>query len=522
MTGQWRPTLQEPTNTHSMPLILIVDHDAVEASNIREALEQKGFTCALAGSGAEVIAFFDRQRPDLMVVESTLPDMMAEELAAKLGRSTFLPPYIVIASQDDTNRAVALVKNGAGDFLARDECLLEQLPAAVTHVLEEDRVKRKLAEMERSFRESEARFRSLAENTSDLLIRFDRTLRHIYLNPAAERFYGRPASELVGLTLDESGLPQTLITAWKEALTQVISDGKAQSRQWDQDGVHGSNHYDLRLIPEFDVLERVSTILVTGRDITRLKSLEEQLYHARKLESIGTLAGVVAHDLNNLLTPILGYATILKRDFPADHPLAKGTTVIEKAAERAAGLLGRLLVFARQVKHLSVPVELPVLIDDLMTGLRPKTDGKVELVVSISPGLPPALGDPLQLAQVLQHLASNAIDAMPDGGKLVVTLDMVTLDMEFCRHHPTVAPGPHLCLTIADTGSGISDEIRERIFEPFFSTKGVAPGRGLGLALVYSIIKSHTGTIVVESAAGEGTTIKVYLPIAHPAPASPV
>ncbi|MBI5655789.1 MAG: PAS domain S-box protein [Geobacter sp.] len=497
-------------------IILAAFHNSTNVERIRLSLEERGFEFVLAGSGADVLAYCRDKRPDLMIFEGTLHDMGAEQLIAELETITFLPPYVVVVRQVDTGSAVTLMKDGAGDVLPDDADLPERLPTVVSRLLDEEEGKRRLAVLERSLRESEERFRSLAENVPDLLIRFDRNLRHLYLNPAAERFYGQSASDVMGKWLSEMALPAGLAAAWDNELQKTLSSGVAQAFQWEQEGTHGKVSYDLRLIPEFDVLGRVSTILVTGRDITALKRLEEQLYHARRLEAIGTLAGVVAHDLNNLLTPILGYANILKRDMSGDHPLAKGVTVIEKAAERAAGLLSRLLVFARQIKHLNIPVELSVLFDDLLASLKAHPGKNVTLIDQRSSDTPPVLGDPMQLAQVLQHIVSNAIDAMPDGGELRIGTERVMLDADFCRHHPTVAIGPHVCVKISDTGSGIPADVRERIFEPFFSTKGVTPGRGLGLAMVYSIVKSHAGTIVVDSTEGKGTTVSLFLPAVQP------
>jgi len=497
-------------------IILAALHDLPHVGRIRSSLEANGFEFVVVNSGAAVLDYCRDKRPDLLIFAGTLPDMGAEQLIAELDTVTFLPPYVVVVRQVDTGSAVTLMKNGAGDVLPSDADLPDRLPAVISRLLEKEEGKRRLAELERSLRESEERFRSLAENVPDLLIRFDRNLRHLYLNPAAERFYGQSSSEVSGKGLPETSLPAELAAAWDEELQKTLTSGTAQAFQWEQEGAYGKISYDLRLIPEFDVLGRVSTILVTGRDITALKRLEEQLYHARKLEAIGTLAGVVAHDLNNLLTPILGYANILKRDISADHPLAKGVIIIEKAAERAAGLLSRLLVFARQIKHLNVPVELSVLFDDLLAGLKAHPERNVTVIDQRSSDTPPVLGDPMQLAQVLQHIVSNSIDAMPTGGELRISTERIMLDADFCRHHPTVAPGPHVCVKISDTGPGISADVRERIFEPFFSTKGGTPGRGLGLAMVYSIVKSHAGTIVVDSTEGEGTMVSLFLPALEP------
>ena len=243
-----------------------------------------------------------------------------------------------------------------------------------------------------------------------------------------------------------------------------------------------------------------------------LKRLEEQLAQARKLEAVGILAGVVAHDLNNLLTPVLGYATFLKRDLGPDHHSAQGVAAIERSAVRAASMISQLLAYSREIKHVNVPVDIKVLVDDCSASLKSRISDAVSLLVQCPPGAAITPGDPRQLAQVLEIVVGNALDSMAYGGTLAIGLELRALDQEFCRHHPALSPGPHFCLSVSDTGCGIPAETIPRIFEPFFSTKSPAPGRGMGLALVYSILKSHAAAVTVESAVGAGTTLRIYLP----------
>ncbi len=250
-----------------------------------------------------------------------------------------------------------------------------------------------------------------------------------------------------------------------------------------------------------------------GSDL-KIQLLEEQLSQARRLEAIGLASGVVAHDLNNLLTPILGYSTILKRELADDHPLAAGVAAIERASERAAWLINHLLASFQQVGQQKTPVDISVLVGDLLEDLRPRFTGQIDMLYKSSPDTPATLGDPLRLARMLRNLAENALDAMGNGGVLTIEAAPVMLDDGFCKHHPGSRPGLHVCLTVADTGHGIPAEILSRIFEPFFSTKPALPGIGMGLTLARSIIKSHAGALVFQSVEGEGTIIRVYLPAA--------
>lgn len=240
--------------------------------------------------------------------------------------------------------------------------------------------------------------------------------------------------------------------------------------------------------------------------------LEGELSAAHRFEEIGILSKIIAHDLNNFLTPILGYATILKREIDAENPLYKGIGVIEKAAERAASLVGHLLGTVRQVDIAKAPIDIKEAISQALAQHAPRLEGKVAVSTNFSP--PDTIrANPHHLERVLFCLIENAAEAMPDGGTLTITTDTKIADAQFCRSHAQVAPGNYLCVSISDTGAGIPSDIINRIFEPFFSTKHqLQPGHGLGLTLVASIIKLHAGAIDVESAEGSGTTIRIYLP----------
>ncbi|GAM09739.1 wide host range VirA protein [Geobacter sp. OR-1] len=244
-----------------------------------------------------------------------------------------------------------------------------------------------------------------------------------------------------------------------------------------------------------------------GDPESRIRYLEHELAQVRKLEEIGMLAGVLAHDLNNILTPIFGYSTILKRDMDKEHPLAKAVGVIEKSAERAALLVGKLLGCSRQMEPVVIPVGIAEQLESSLDALR----GKVAVENCFSE-VPPILGDPHQIAVLFRCLFNNAVESMGTQGKLSITVDQVSLDQEFCRHHPPLKPGTHVCIVIADNGRGMSPDFLEKAFDPFISTKPADFCAGIGLTLARSIARKHTGYIKLESCEGKGTIAKVYLP----------
>ncbi len=244
----------------------------------------------------------------------------------------------------------------------------------------------------------------------------------------------------------------------------------------------------------------------------KLRSTAEQLRQAQKMEAVGRLAGGVAHDFNNLLTVITGYSDVLLFDESLSKEKADQIKEISAAAHRAAGLTRQLLAFSRKQKITLKPVSLNELIEDVQKMLRRIIGEDVRLENSFAPRLPLILADTGMMEQILMNLAVNARDAMPNGGKLFINTDAVTVTPDYVRHNSEARPGKFVCLTVRDTGCGMSPEILARLFEPFFTTKDQGKGTGLGLATVYGITQQHEGWIEVESAVDAGTAFKLFFP----------
>ena len=253
-------------------------------------------------------------------------------------------------------------------------------------------------------------------------------------------------------------------------------------------------------------------VLKLGMDITARKALEAQLLQAQKMEAVGRLAGGVAHDFNNLLMAIMGYGELIRSSLVKDDPLYKYSEDILKATERAASLTQQLLAFSRRQVMQPQVLNLNRVAADLEKMLRRLIGEHIELEIVAGPDLGAVKADPGQIDQIIMNLAVNARDAMPTGGRLI----LATANIEFTASHKCYSaaapPGRYVRLSVSDTGSGMDAETLDHIFEPFFTTKEVGKGTGLGLPMVYGIVKQNRGYIEVDSRPGQGATFTIYLP----------
>ena len=252
-----------------------------------------------------------------------------------------------------------------------------------------------------------------------------------------------------------------------------------------------------------------------GIDISERKQLEEQLRQSQKMESIGTLAGGISHDFNNILTAIIGYGSLLQMKMKDDEPLRHYVAQILASANRAANLTKGLLAYSRKQVLNIQPVNINNIIRKVERLLERLIGEDVELKSILIDQEVTVMADAGQIEYVLMNLVTNARDAMPDGGYVYIETRLVDLDEEAAKVRDLRKPGTYALIAVTDSGMGMEQKTKEHIFEPFFTTKEVGRGTGLGLAMVYGIIKQHNGIVEVESEVGRGTTFKIYLPAAQ-------
>lgn len=362
----------------------------------------------------------------------------------------------------------------------------------------------------RTLKESEEKFRALAEHNIDTIMRFDRQHRHLYVNPVVEQVTGLPAADFIGKTGEEVGSPEAMHSSWDEAIDQVFHSGKVHRIELQRPG---GQWVDWILIPESDASGEINAVIASGRDVTDRKALEEQLRQSQKMDAIGQLAGGVAHDFNNMLQAILGYSDIVLSSASLDADDREKLLEIHNAGQRAADLTGQLLAFSRrQVLQLG-PLDLNLIVMGLLKMLQRLIGENIELTFVRKKALWTVNADKGQMEQALMNLCINARDAMPQGGKLTLETGNVTLDDAFCAQYDWAEPGQYVQLSVIDSGCGMSAETRRKVFEPFFTTKEKGRGTGLGLATVYGIVRQHNGVIHVFSEIGKGSRFHVYLPV---------
>ena len=361
-----------------------------------------------------------------------------------------------------------------------------------------------------ALRDSEERYRSLFESNPVPMWVYDRgSLLFLAVNDAAVAAYGYTRAELLDMTILDIHPPEDA-DARRESVAPAPPglEESGMRRHRRKDG----SLLDVEISSQGLSFAGHEARLVFAIDVTERRRLEEQLRQAQKMEAVGRLAGGVAHDFNNLLGVITGYSEILLSRLPAGGTLHRKASHIIEASQRAANLTRQLLAFSRKQVLQPRVLDLTDVVDEMEEMLRRLIGEDIQLSVIRPDALGRVEADAGQMEQVLMNLAANARDAMPNGGRLIIEMSDVLLDLAHVRQNAGALAGPHVLLAVRDTGHGMDAATRSRVFEPFFTTKELGSGTGLGLATVYGIVKQSGGQIAVDSEIGRGTTFKIYLP----------
>ena len=381
-------------------------------------------------------------------------------------------------------------------------------------------------------RDSEARHRAVLETAMDAFVGMDHKGRVIEFNPAAERMFGHARADVIGRELAEVIIPPSFQDAHRRGLARYLATGEhtllggrieVTARQAD------GTEFPVELTVTVVRIDGPPTFSAYIRDLTEQKraavarsSLEMQLQQAQKMEAVGRLAGGVAHDFNNLLTVISGRAHMLMSRLKPGEPMHRDVDLIQKTSQRAVALTSQLLAFSRKQVVQPRVLELGPLVADLVPMLQRMIGENMVLTVEPVEGTGRVKADPSQMQQVLMNLAVNARDAMPDGGRIRVSIRDVEVDEAAALHRTNLPPGPYVALAVSDTGRGMSAETAAHIFEPFFTTKEQGKGTGLGLSTVYGIVEQSRGHVQVQSELDRGTTFTIHLPrVEEPVAAGP-
>lgn len=407
--------------------------------------------------------------------------------------------------------APIVTKSGETRIISWHNALLKDENRAVFGTVSsgEDITQRK--EMEVRLAESEERYRVLFEQASEAILIARPEGEILTANHATADLFGVRPEELTNVNIkDFYQNPDDRMAFRREIESKgFVKDYPVEMKQ--RDGTEklcllSSSLWEDR---EGNIIGYLSMFL----DVTEHRKLEEQLRQAQKMESIGTLAGGIAHDFNNILTIVQGYSEMVLADKSQDHPDYEDLSAIHNAARKGADLVKQLMTFSRKIETDMRPVNLNKEVQNALKLISRSIPKMIDIQMNLAPDISRINADSGQIEQVILNLAVNAKHAMPDGGTLTFKTDNITLDEAYCIKHAEAVPGDYVCLMIEDTGSGMSKDVVDRIFEPFFSTKKAGEGTGLGLAMVYGIVKNHGGHITCYSEPNAGATFKIYLPV---------
>lgn len=526
------------------PIILIIDDDPNNMAIVTDYLSECDYTVLVAEDGESGISRAEYAKPDLILMDVMMPGIDGFETCRRLQdrECTRDIPVIFMTALAETEHKVRGFDTGAVDFITKPFQREEVLARVSVHLRIRDlttrlqeangslekRVEERTAELaqtidalhdeilERKRGEKErVRLARAIEQAAEAIFITDSQWLFTYVNPAFEQLSGYCRDEVLGqsskILRGNAHNPEQY-----DQIRELINRGNAWSGRLATRKKDGSFfEAETTASAVRDSKGAIINYVIIQRDVTHELRMERELRHSQKMEAIGTLAGGIAHDFNNILTAIIGYTEMAQLKLPKDNTAARDLERVQEAGLRARDLVKRILTFSRLNEQERQPVQMAPVIEEVLGLLRSTMPTTIEIHQQINTNFRNdiIMADPIQIHQVLMNLGTNAAHAMRDhGGVLSISLSEIDADAALVALHPELMPGKHLLLTVGDTGHGIEKSVKERIFDPYFTTKKVGEGTGMGLAVVQGIIKNLGGVISVCSEPGQGTTFHIYLP----------
>jgi len=500
--------LMTPETQAKRPLrVLLLEDNPMDSLLTQRTLLTGGLVCefVVARSHAEFEAALQQPPFDLILSDFTLPGyggMYALNAAREKHPET---PFIFLSGTIGEEAAVESLQHGAVDYVLKDKT--GRLVSAVQRALQAAAEKSQRLREQRQLQEQAA----LLDLARDAIIVTDMRGTVRYWNRGAERLHGWTRDEVLGRSTQEFLYPE--LSWFAEAVKVLYERG-----EWSGD-IHKRTKSGGELLMHThwslvrDASGKPESVLSISTDITAQKQLEQQLLRAQRVESIGALAGGIAHDLNNIFSPILMASQMLGHQ-RSEEDRKRMLAMLSGCAQRGSEMVGRILAFARGTGGQKQPLQLDATLSEVARLLGPILPRSIHLDTKIEPDLPRVLGNSTQLHQVLMNLCINARDAMPGGGQLVLGAQRTTFENYASPWEPQPVSGSFVTMSVTDTGQGMSPQVLEKLFQPFFSTKSPDKGTGLGLATVRGIVQNHGGFLEVLTELGHGTTFRVHLPAA--------
>jgi PAS domain S-box-containing protein len=531
--------------------ILLIDDEPPVRASFKNFLEDHNYRVLTAENGKIGLDIFCRQQPDLVVVDLRMPQMDGLEVLAVLHEKSPETPVIVASGTGNISDVVEALHRGAWDFILKPIADLKVLQHAIEKALErkwlksresefQERLQREIENKTSELASTEGKYRMLAENIIDVIWTTDMDFRFTYVSPSIKKLRGYDPQELIG----KSGLELLTPESRKKAKEMLANDFELarekgfenfsrtiELQQRNKDGKLSWTEFKISFLVDAD--KRPTSVLGISRDTTHRRQLEHRLRHAQKMEAIGTLTGGIAHDFNNILGAIIGYAELIRLSDGTSDQARGFVKNILLAGKRAKELISRILSFSRRSQFAQRPIHVAPVIKEAYHLLQASLPSTITLKINNHFQQDVVTVDTGDIHQIIMNLGTNAFQAFDDQPGTItisITNDLLPVDAKHPggtypliqnpdpqKQQPATS-NPCLLITVNDDGSGISEEIMPRIFDPYFTTKNQSEGTGLGLAIVHGIVRNLGGRILVESKSGVGTSFGVYIPLSRNIP----